>query len=223
MMAKKNYFAQGPLRKLVMTAMLSAVSLVLILLNFPLPFLIPSFVKFDFSELPALIASFSMGPQYGVLVCLVKNLINLLIKFETFGVGELSNFLHGISLVLPAGILYRFIKGRKGALIGCLVGSFAMAAVCFPIDYFITYPIYATVFVPDATMEEGMAVIVGMYRAILPSVSELWQCLLLFNVPFTFMKGLVNTLLTFLIYKHISFFIKGEPRKKKAADFEEAA
>ena len=213
---RNGFSFTGYTRKLVMTAMLAAVATVLILLNFPLPFM-PSFVKFDFSELPALIASFSMGPQYGVLVCLIKNLINLITKFETFGVGELSNFLHGIALVLPAGLVYRFIGGRKGALIGSLIGSVLMALVCFPINYFITYPIYATAFIPGATVEEGIAAIISMYQAILPPVGELWQCLLIFNVPFTLMKGLVNALLTFLIYKHISHLIKGTPRKKKEA------
>ena len=202
---------EGNIRKLVMTAMLSAVATVLLILNFPIP-LMPPFIKFDFSELPALIASFSMGPFWGVLVCFIKNLINLLIKFETFGVGELSNFLLGVSLVLPAGLIYRLKGGRMGALLGCLAGSVLMSAVSLPINAFVTYPIYATVFVPGATAEEGMAVIVGLYQKILPAVQDLWQCLLVFNAPFTLAKGLVNTLLCFLVYKPLSWFIQGKSR-----------
>ena len=64
-------------RKLVMTAMLAAVATVLMFLSFGIP-LVPSYLKLDFSELPALIASFSIGPLSGVVVCLVKNLINLM-------------------------------------------------------------------------------------------------------------------------------------------------
>ena len=204
---------EGNTRKLVMTAMLSAVSTVLLLFNFPIP-LMPSFIKFDFSELPALIASFSMGPMWGVLVCFIKNLINLLMKFETFGVGELSNFLLGVSLVLPAGLFYRWKGGRRGALIGCLVGSFLMAAMTLPLNYFLIYPIYATVFVPGASVEEGLRAIIGLYQLILPSVDSLLECLLIFNAPFTLVKGLVNTLLCFLVYKPLSRFIQGKPRKK---------
>ena len=203
---------EGNTRKLVMTAMLSAVSTVLLLLNFPVPFM-PSFIKFDFSELPALIASFSMGPFWGVLVCFIKNLINLLMKFETFGVGELSNFLLGVSLVLPAGLIYRFKGGRRGALIGCLSGSVLMAAMTLPLNYFLIYPIYATVFVPGASVEEGLRAIIGLYQVILPAVETLWDCLLIFNAPFTLVKGLVNTLLCFLVYKPLSRFIQGKPRR----------
>ena len=204
---------EGNTRKLVMTAMLSAVSTVLLLLNFPVPFM-PYFIKFDFSELPALIASFSMGPFWGVLVCFIKNLINLLMKFETFGVGELSNFLLGVSLVLPAGLIYRFKGGRRGALIGCLSGSVLMAAMTLPLNYFLIYPIYATVFVPGASVEEGLRAIIGLYQVILPAVETLWDCLLIFNAPFTLVKGLVNTLLCFLVYKPLSRFIQGKPRRK---------
>ena len=65
-------------RAIAVTGILGAVGFVLMLLEFPLAFLIPSFIKFDFSELPALIAAFSFGPFYGVLVCLIKNLLHLL-------------------------------------------------------------------------------------------------------------------------------------------------
>ena len=64
------------IRFIVMTGVLSAVSAVLMMLSFSVPFM-PSFIKMDFSELPALIATYSMGPISGVLVCLIKNLINL--------------------------------------------------------------------------------------------------------------------------------------------------
>ena len=102
---RKNY-----LRTLTVTGILSALGAVLMVLEFPVPFM-PSFVKFDFSELPALLATFSMGPVSGVAVCLVKNL-NHLPFTSTGGVGELCNFLLGICFVLPAGILYRIRKNK---------------------------------------------------------------------------------------------------------------
>ena len=87
-------------RKIAMTAILSAVATVLMFLSFSLP-IVPSFLAMDFSELPALIASFSMGPVSGVAVCFIKNLINLPTS-GTGGVGELCNFLMGITFVVPA-------------------------------------------------------------------------------------------------------------------------
>lgn len=190
------------IRFIVMTGVLSAVSAVLMMLSFSVPFM-PSFIKMDFSELPALIATYSMGPISGVLVCLIKNLINLPMT-TTGGVGELSNFLLGVCLVLPAGLVYHFRKNRKAAFLAALAGSAIMGLASLPINYFLTYPIYSNFLPIDA--------IVGMYQAIFPGVDGLLSCLLIFNVPYTFFKGLIDTLLTFLVYKHISPLIKGTSR-----------
>lgn len=187
------------LRYITATAVLSALSTVLMMLSFSVPFM-PSFLKLDFSELPALIASFSMGPVSGVLVCLIKNLLNLPFS-TTGGVGELCNFLLGACFVLPAGLIYHFRKNRRTALLAALLGALAMAFASLPLNYFISYPMYMK-FLP---LEQ----IIGMYQAIFPGVNGLFQCLLIFNVPFTFLKGLLDTVLTFLVYKRISPLIHG--------------
>lgn len=189
-------------RFIVMTGVLSAVATVLMMLSFSVPFM-PSFIKMDFSELPALIASFSMGPISGVMVCLIKNLINLPMT-TTGGVGELSNFLLGVCLVLPAGLVYRFRKNRRAAFLAALAGSAIMGLASLPLNYFLTYPIYAKILPIEA--------IVGMYQAIFPGVDGLFSCLLIFNVPYTFLKGLIDTSLTFVLYKRISPLIKGSKR-----------
>ncbi len=194
--------ANKSIRFLVVTGVLSAVSAVLMMLSFSVP-IMPSFIKMDFSELPALIASFSMGPLSGVLVCLIKNLINLPFT-ATGGVGELSNFLLGCCFVLPAGMIYRLCKNRRTALIAALIGSAIMAWASLPLNYFVTYPIYAKLMPIEA--------IIGMYQAIFSGVDGLFSCLLIFNVPYTFFKGVLDTLLTFLIYKRISPLIKGKHR-----------
>ena len=65
-------------RTIAMTGMLGALATILMFLEFPIPMLIPPFIKFDFSELPALLAAYSMGPVSGIAVCFIKNIINLL-------------------------------------------------------------------------------------------------------------------------------------------------
>ena len=187
-------------RKLVVTAMFSALAYVLMLLDFSVP-IIPSFVKMDFSELPALIAAFAVGPVSGVVVCLVKNLIHLATT-TTGGIGELCNFLLGASFVLTAGVIYRFRKTRVGALIGALSGALIMALFSIPLNYFVTYPVY-TKFLPIER-------IIEMYQAIIPSVNGLLQCLIVFNAPFTLLKGLADAAITFLVYKRISPLIHGK-------------
>lgn len=181
--------------KIAVTAILSAVATVLMFISFPIPFLIPPFVKMDFSELPALLAAFSMGPLSGVMVCLVKNLINLFFT-TTSGVGELCNFLLGVCFVIPAGWIYKVRRTRSGALLASGVGAVAMAVLSVPVNYFISYPFY-TSFMPLDT-------IIGMYQELLPSVDGLLACLLIFNMPFTLLKGVLDVALAFLIYKPLS-------------------
>ena len=197
MTTKKNSVT---VRRIVVVGMLAAVATILMYLEFSVPFM-PSFIKFDVSELPALIASFAFGPIEGVLVCLIKNLVKLPTT-STGGVGELANFLLGAAFVLPAGVLYRLKKGRRSALLGSLLGAFLMGACSIPLNYFVTYPIYAK-FMP-------IDVIVGMYQEILPGVDGLLSCLVIFNAPYTFLKGVVDAAITFLIYKRISPILKGK-------------
>ena len=183
--------------RLTVAAMLSAVATVLMFVDFSVPFM-PSFIKMDISELPALLAAFSLGPWFGVAVCLIKNLINCL-RTTTGCVGELCNFLLGAIFVFTAGLTYQKFhhrKSRRGALIGSLVGAVAMAALSVPLNYYLTYPIYSQFFPIDQ--------IVGMYQAINPSVNGLLDCLVTFNMPFTLLKGLLDVGICFLIYKPLS-------------------
>ena len=193
-------------RYIAMTAMLGALSFVLQLLEFPLPFLIPSFIQFDFSDLPALIASFSMGPLSGIAVALIKNVTHLLIT-TTGGVGELANFLLTSVFVGVAGVIYHMKKSRSGAFVGSLTGALVMSLVSVPLNLFLTYPFYYT-FMPKAA-------ILAAYQAIFPFVSDIYTCLWFFNAPFNLLKGAVITVITFLIYKYISPLIKGTPRRGK--------
>lgn len=187
-------------RKLAVTAVMGAVAAVLMFLSFSVP-VIPSFIKLDFSELPALIAAFSMGPLSGAAVCFVKNLVNVLFT-STAGAGELCNFLMGVTFVVPAGLIYKKQKNLKGAVIGSLVGAAVMAVCSLPINYFISYPAYSLFY--GLTTD----IILGMYRVINPNVGSLFDALLWFNAPFTFVKGLCDVILTFLVYKRLSPVIK---------------
>jgi len=193
-------------RKITNIAILSAASAVLMMLEFPVG-LAPSFLKMDFSELPALIAAFAFGPQYGVLVCLIKNLINLPFS-NSMMAGEIANFLIGVCFVVPAGLIYRYDKSKKGAVIGSLTGALLMAALSIPINYYVTYPIYAQLFAKG-----DMNAIVAMYTALYKGIDTLPKALVYCNMPFTLAKGLLDFALTMLIYKQVSPLLKGEKRK----------
>ena len=172
-------------------------------LDFSVPFM-PAFIKMDLSELPALIGSFAMGPLCGVVVCLIKNVLHLFIT-TTGGVGELSNFILGVAFVLPAGLIYKHKKNRKSALIGSLVGAAFMGIFSIVSNYFLVSPVYYN-FMPEE-------VILAAYQAILPSVKNILQCLICFNMPFTIVKGMFSVVITFLTYKHISPILKGSQNR----------
>lgn len=186
-------------RKIAMTAILAAVATVLMFISFKLPFM-PSFISLDFSELPALIASFTLGPLSGMAVCFVKNLVNLT-QSMTGGVGELSNFIIGSAFVVPAGIIYRKHRNLAGAAVGSVLGALFMALLGLLSNYYIVYPIYTNLMQMEAIM--------GMYQAINPNVKTLWQALIMFNLPFTFCKGLISAVVTLLVYRKLEPVING--------------
>lgn len=187
-------------RFITVTAMLSAISFVLMYFEFPIP-IMPAFIKFDFSDLPALIGTFAYGPVCGVIICLIKNLLHLM-DSNSMLVGELSNFILGAAFVIPAGLIYKFKKTKKSALIGGITGAVFMGIFCVFSNYFIVYPVYYQVAMPQEA-------ILGMYQAILPSMKSILQSLLVFNLPFTIVKGLISVAITMLVYKPLSPILKG--------------
>ncbi len=202
--ANKSHKNNVSTRDLTTAAMLSAVAFVLMFLDFSMPMFIPSFVKMDFSDLPALLGAFALGPTYGIVISLVKNLLHLIIPgTSTAGVGELANFLLGAIFAYVAGFIYKRNKTKKSAVIGAVVGAAAMAALSVPVNYFITYPAYVQFY------HLPLEAIIGMYQALVPSADSLIKCLVIFNLPFTLVKGLLDAVLCMLIYKPLSPILHG--------------
>lgn len=192
-------------RKIAVTAMLAAVAAVLMIFEFPIP-IMPFFIKFDFSDLPALLGSFALGPVYGAIICLLKNVIHLTFSQSMF-VGELSNFVLGVLFVVPAGIIYKNGKTKKRALIGGIVGALVMAVLSLATNYFVVYPVYYN-FMPKEN-------IIGAYDAIAFAISgkhitSILTCLVIFNVPFTFIKGIISVVISMFVYKPLSPLLRGK-------------
>ncbi|MBR0112260.1 MAG: ECF transporter S component [Clostridia bacterium] len=196
--------------KITLTAVLSAAAFVLMFIEFPVP-VMPAFIKFDVSDLPALFGAFALGPVYGVIIELIKNILHIVIKGTTSAfVGELSNFLLGASFVLVAGLIYKKNKTLKGAVIASLAGAAVMGIICLPLNYFVVYPAYVKFY------HLPLEAIIGMYKEILSPVAEvptsnaLFNCLLIFNVPFTFIKGVIDAIICIAAYKPLSKLMKGK-------------
>lgn len=184
------------------TAVLTAVAFGLQFIEVSIP-IMPSFIKLDFSDLPALIGAFAYGPLAGVLIQLLKNVIHLPLSSSMF-IGELSNFVLGATFVLTAGLIYKRKKTKKNAVLAGVMGALAMGIICFPLNNFVIYPLYYSVLgLPEPA-------VLGMYQVLLPSVKNIPQALLIFNVPFTFVKGMISVVVSILIYKPISPLLKGK-------------
>ncbi len=184
---------------LTTTAMLGAVATILMMLEFSTPFM-PGFIKFDFSELPGVFAAIAISPASGVLVCLIKNAVHLIVT-TTGGIGEVANFILGAAFVLTTGYLYRYIKDKKFSLVvSGVTGSLAMAIVSLPVNYYLTYPVYSKMLPIDA--------IIGMYAELNPSVNSLFEALLIFNVPFNFIKGVICVVIAAILYKSVKPLFK---------------
>lgn len=191
-------------RMLAQIAMLSAVAAVLMLVEVPLPFLAPTFYQLDLSELPVLIGAFALGPLAGMMIEMIKILLNFVLNGTlTAGVGELANFLIGCALVVPAGYIYRRGKTKKSALIGMGVGTVCMALAGGILNAFLLLPAYGKAF--------GMPVdaFVEMGSAIFPVIDNLFTFCLFSVVPFNMVKGILVSAITMFLYKHISRLLKG--------------
>lgn len=184
------------------TGLLTAVAVVLQYIEFAIP-IMPSFIKLDFSDIPELIGAVFFGPIIGVIIALLKNLIHMLVSQSGF-VGELSNFLLGASFALTAGIVYRVKKGIGGVILAGILGSVEMALISVPTNYFLIYPLYYNV------MGFPKEAVLGMYKVLMPSIEGIPDGLMIFNLPFTLVKGLICTVFTVIVYKPLRLILKTE-------------
>ncbi|MBO4912127.1 MAG: ECF transporter S component [Butyrivibrio sp.] len=195
-------------RKMAIVGVFSAVSFVLMLLEFPLPFA-PSFYKFDFSDMPALVGGFAAGPFAGVMIEFIKILLKLVIKGTSSGfIGEIANFVVGASFVVPATIIYRLRKTRKTALISCIVGTICITLAGSFLNAFFLLPAYAVIYGCDISM------LVEMGTQINPAITSVTTFCLLAVAPFNLIKGIVDSVITFALYKHISPILKGNSQNR---------
>ena len=184
-------------RNMTQIGILSAVAVVLMFFEIPL-FFAPAFYKIDLSEIPVLVGSFSMGPLAGVVIEAIKILLKLLIKGSTTGgVGDLGNFLVGCAYFLPAALVYKHHKNKKGALVGTALGTALLTVLgCF-MNAFVLLPVYAKVY------GMPMEALIAMGTAVNPSITGLTTFVLLAVAPFNLLKGVITSILSLLLYRHI--------------------
>lgn len=194
-------------KNLVVTAMLGAMSGVLMVLEIPMFFVLP-FIKLDLSELPIMIGGFVMGPVWGILVAIIKILVKLVIKgTSTAFVGELANLSAALLYMLPAAMIYKKNKTRKHAGIGMTVGTLAASVGMVLLNTFVMFPFYMNLFGIDE------AALIGMSSQANPLATNMLTIMLFMIFPFNIVKYGIVSILTMLVYKRISGLIKNFDEK----------
>lgn len=194
----KTQTGRMALKTITKIAVLSAISVIIMLLEIPLPFA-PSFYKLDLSEIVVMIGAFAMGVVPGIFIELIKVLLNLLINGTiTAGIGELANFVIGCSYIVPAALIYRHRKTLKTAIFGMSIGTVSITIVGSLMNLFVLLPAYAALAnIPFDTL-------VGMGTAVNPAITDVTTLVLFATAPFNLLKGVVCSVIVLLLYKRIS-------------------
>lgn len=186
------------IKVLVSLGMFSAIAYVLMLLKFPI---LPafSFLKLDFSEIPALIAVLVYGPGAGIIVEFLKNMLDYFMTGSETGVpvGHISNFIAGLLYILPVYYIYQKLQSRKGMITALLAGTVFMSLVMSVLNYFI--------FIPAYTWFLGMPEM---------SASTLREMIVLGVLPFNLIKGVLTSALFMILFAKLrSWLAKLAPAK----------
>ncbi|MBC8567553.1 ECF transporter S component [Mogibacterium sp. NSJ-24] len=169
--------------RLAKMGMLVAVSIVLVyFIHFPI-FPAVAFLEYDPADIPILIGTFAFGPLAGVILTVVTSVVQGVTVSAASGLyGIIMHIIATSVLVLVAGIIYKYNKTRKGAVIALLCGVAAMTAVMIGANMIIT-PIF-----------------MGVPRDVV------WD-LMPFIAGFNAIKAGINAVVTFILYKRISGFL----------------
>lgn len=190
---------KSPVFYLTRCAVLAAIASILFLPIFEIP--IVAFYKLDFSSLPAILAGFAMGPVQALVVILLKDLFHLTMT-STGGIGELADFLMSCAYVIPASLIYRTLRTRKGALLSMILGTVCMTIIAALVNNFIMLPLYQNFMPIEAIIAAGTAVF-----SFIDSQTEL---ILFITAPFNILKGIALSTVTYLLYKRVSPLLHGK-------------
>lgn len=189
-------------KNLTMIAMFSAIAAVLMIFEIQLPFS-PSFVKFDFSDLPVMLGGFLIGPFAGGIIAFMKILLHFLLNGTTsFFVGDLSNLLLTLSFVLPASFIYQQKKTKKTAIQGLLVSIICTSLLAIIFNLFLIFPLYLKV------LNLKMVDLINMIHVVNPLVKDVFTMIVFSLLPFNLFKYSIVSMITMLSYKKLSILFK---------------
>lgn len=190
-------------KKIAFIGLMGAVSAVLMLLRFPIPFM-PPFLSFDLSGVMEMMGGLMFGPMEALCIIVVKILLQLVMQGSmSLGTGELQNFILSSAYVLPAVLIYHRKKTKKSAIIGMTVSSVIVAVVAVITNLYLIIPFYVKLF--GMSMDD----IISMCSAVNPAMKDTVSLVIFGLVPFNLIKYGATSVVTFIIYKRLSGVIRG--------------
>jgi riboflavin transporter FmnP len=194
-----SFNEQSKARAITKIGILSGIAFVLMLLDFPLGGMFPTFLQIDFSDMPALLGGFALGPLAGIIIELIKNILHAVIRgTHTALVGEVANFVVGATFVFIASFMYHRKKTFKTALLGMLFGTIAMSLVAAVANYYVLIPFYAKLF--NTPIDKFVMAANKVNGSIVSFKTLIWISV----VPFNLIKGLLESIVTLGLYKKVS-------------------
>lgn len=189
-------------RQLVMIGMLGAISTILMLFDFPIPFT-PTFVRMDFSELPIILGGFMMGPFSGFLIIVIKIGLNVIMNgTTTMGVGELANMIGSVTYMIPSVLLHRKLKTKKGAASALILGTIVTSVGAIFGNMYLIFPVYVKLY------GMSMDAIIAIGSATNPYVTDMFTLMCFSLFPFNIVKYGVVSAITFAVYKKMEVALK---------------
>lgn len=181
--------------RLTLAAMFGALAAVLMLFDVPIFFTLP-FIKLDFSDIPVILGAYMLGPLWGAVIAFVKIALNFVLNgTTTVGIGELANLLFSLAYVLPAGIIYRFKRTKKGAVLSLISGTLIASVTAVILDWFVVFPFYISV-----SSSLTMDAVIGMASGTNPLVNDALTMMLFSVFPANLLKYTLASVITFFAY-----------------------
>ncbi len=198
---EKNIVTVKSIARIGVFGAISTLLYVIPIFNIPIPAIFPTFLKFHFDEIPALIAGFAFGPYSALGIILIKTLIKIpLGGATTMYVGEISDFIYSCALILPATFIYRKHRKFKFALLGLSIGFVSQIVVALFFNIYIMVPTYMRLF----SMDENA--ILSMMPPFIKNPR--WSYGLISVLPFNVIKNFIVIAITLVIYKPLRRLIE---------------
>ena len=170
---------KSSIKTIVTAGLFAAISIVLMVL-IRIPFPPAPFLEYDPADIPIIIASFLLGPYWGVGIALAVSVIQGFTLSASSGViGAVMHFAAAGSFALITGIVYRKNPTTKGSLLALILGSAAHTVLMAAMNLLLT-PVFMKT--PSEAVLEMMIPII---------------------LPYNIIKVVVNSIVVFLLFKAV--------------------